>query len=166
MIICGVDPGLANCGLASIVVNGSGKCVYQYSTTVKSKLGGSGPEVDACLRIAEGACIYVREAHAVAMEYGSWPRSYKANRYLGLCSGVICGLLDRSESQLIFRSPQRIRQLLEVRDSSKEAVVRAIRPLIRNFPRKKLPQHEYDAMAAALAVAVDLGWLDESEGAL
>lgn len=159
-VIIGIDPGLANCGMAAVRLHKFGEelLAVKVVTTVKSDkkldVRASSDDVRRAQELA-GDLVAFCAAHppmAFAVEAMSFPRNSSSAAKLGMCWGVISATAHARGIPVLQASPQQIKlALCGVKSASKAEVMAAVEvahPEIFWPKPRSLWEHAADAVGA------------------
>lgn len=169
MIIVGIDPGLAFCGLSAIELGPKTERLIEAKvlTTEKGKgmLRGTLSEdnLRRAMRLSIGIWHFLHRHRpfAIAAEAQSWVRDAGSSAKVGMAWGVLASVAMEYGTPVFQVSPQAIRKhLLPEKPPQKrkvdrkretiEAVERKFGPLGENIPRS-IADHAADSIGAVLA---------------
>lgn len=172
-VLLGLDPGLANLGIAVVeLVGGGDKLVHlDVMRTEKSAKKRDVLASDDNLRRAREVSVRLMSVFttykiaAICAESMSFPRSSSAAAKMAMCWGAAAMLVAQNDIPLVQASPQEIKQTVCGRkDASKEDVEAAVRARYPNahglFSGRAPPiapsyrEHAYDAAAAIMTALV------------
>lgn len=153
MIILGIDPGYANCGLAVVEKNSDGK--YVVLQTVSAGLGPRKSEGERIDVIAE-ALLKIFKRHrisAVGFERNFFGRNKSSAFKIAQVVGVLKYLCHKNSKSFYEFLPNDIKGSVGTADKSKLAMASAVQTITgRSFSTS----HETDAVAVALTYFFNL----------
>ena len=164
MRIVGIDPGLANVGVA-VVTAVSGIHIVDSLQVITTKKDGPKKKTwgddsfDRARQISSALEPIIESASLLVIEAMSFPRSSTAASKMSLCYGVIAALAESTGCDVIQISPKRIKKIVS---GSSKAEKDEIQEIVEDYfdvdsslwvssTPKYLRNHAYDALAAILA---------------
>lgn len=162
--VVGIDPGLANCGLAILRLGATeedDKVSNLQTITTSPNYSHKLTSYDYAERVGHISLAlepYVRKCDLVCSESMSYPRNSVAATKIALTFGAIVTLCKLYKKPLVFVLPQQLKsRIVGKRDASKEEVEIAlldrfpdIENLLENIPRK-VRDHATDALGTIVA---------------
>jgi len=168
MIVLGIDPGLATCGLAAVDLQPPSLAkrpdVLVRAWVVRTEKSARKLDVRAAddhsrrareLAAEVATAIGIHRPLAVAIEAPSWPRNAATAAKIGIAFGAIYALAQEHRLPLVQASPQDIKRAVTgSKTASKDEVIAAIEarfPDIEWPTQTTLWEHAADAVGAVVA---------------
>lgn len=150
MKVMGVDPGLANTGVALVSGKPGRVAAFAYKTIRTSPKEPSSRRLWALFSAVSRILSEDRPDLVVIEAVFSSPRHPKSGIYLGLASGAILAACGSRNVSAVEVAPREVKQTLTGSGSaSKEQIERALCGLL-NHPGPIRPSHASDALAMAI----------------
>jgi Holliday junction resolvasome RuvABC endonuclease subunit len=163
MIVLGIDPGFATCGLAAVDVTPGAERVVELQVvrTEKSKrkldVRASDDNVRRASELEAALSVCCSRHRPVALAC-DWPRDATTSAKVGIAWGVVVAVAHRFAIPIVQASPQAQRRIKQAlcgsKTATKDDVILAIE---QRFPGVQWPEppslreHAADAAAAVLA---------------
>jgi crossover junction endodeoxyribonuclease RuvC len=171
VLVLGIDPGLASCGLAVLDVAPERPRVVAVRAFAskpsarKRHTYASDDTYERASALAEAVAEYLaggpgspEPVRAVCVEAMSYPRHASAAHKMGVAWGTIAAVVSSRRVPLVQASPQKIKTLTAgARNASKGAVALAVAARVDGLEaalrdvRETAEEHVFDAIGAVLA---------------
>lgn len=167
MRVLGVDPGLANMGLAVVSLEGSSESVVHVEVITTEKSSKKTDVRQSSDLVRRGRLISAGVASVVsaycpvviAVEAMSFPRNASSAAKTALSWGVLCFVSETYNIPMVQASPQEIKKVLcgtakaskkEVQESLERRYSGAFLSFLARYPKVR-HEHGFDAVGAVVA---------------
>ena len=146
MIIIGVDPGYAHCGIAAVQKRGD---EYSVLATVSAGLGPKRDEGDRITAIADAMLKMVKRfpVAAVGFERNFFGRNKSSAFKVAQVVGVLKYICHKYDKKFYEFLPQDVKSSVGAEDKEKETIAVAVKEIVG---QRFSTTHETDAVAVAL----------------